>query len=147
MSAVDYKHLVDNTNITWICDVCDSPNHSTTLFVSALGDDSTNIYSSLASPSASVSSNTSMVNDSISSSSMDNDSVSSSHEDINISFNQPLSTSTPIGKQQKRRIAPTNTKGNLKIINMNCQSVKHKKDELCAIIESSDPDIIMLSET
>ena len=36
---------------------------------------------------------------------------------------------------------------NIRILNLNCQSVKHKKDELTSIIKSSDPDIIMFSET
>jgi len=47
MTSKEYKRLQDHQNITWICETCDKPNHSSTLFASALADESTNIYSAL----------------------------------------------------------------------------------------------------
>ena len=137
MTTQEYVRLSSNSNITWICNKCEGQNHSSSLFVSALAGESTNIYSSLA---ESVS-----INNSDSRSSVSGD-TSSIPEEIG----SPMATSSP--KVNNNPPKPQRSRGikcsdNIKAIVMNCQSIKHKRDELATIIESSDPDILMFTET
>ena len=111
----------------------DPPPHSSTIFASALADESTNIYSAL---SESVTSSNSSANEP--------DSFASSSEPVAVG--PPLATSSPKRTANGPEPKPKQAR-NIKILNMNCQSIKHKKHELATIIDSSDPDIIMFTET
>ena len=57
----------------------------------------------------------------------------------------PAATSSPV--QRKQLDGNKNTRKRMKILNINFQSVKNKKEEICNLIDSSTPDVIIGTET
>ena len=143
MTTQEYDRLTDNENLTWYCNKCDRPNHSTSLFASALADESTNTYSTM---SESVSRANSDSYSSIEMPSFDESTIG-----------QPMATSSPsqpvadtgvtITIKDPHLKRKTGSKDNIKILVVNCQSLKNKKEQLTTIIQSADPDILMITET
>ena len=124
MSTPIYVALA-HSNVSWHCVACGLPQFSTSLFDSHSLDIS-NSFSSLSSANSTPS-----------------DSVSPG---------PPLASSSPYKKCQtqsgkKARSAYNKTKGNMKILIVNFQSAKNKKEEIGNMIESADPDIILGTET
>lgn len=68
----------------------------------------------------------------------------SSLEDSITSPDPPLTSSSPTSRSFPNK---NNKRSNLKVLIVNFESVKNKKEELCNIIESSDPCIIIGTET
>ena len=115
-----------NQSMSWECYKCGLPNFSTSLFDTMASMISTNRFDSLSSCDSS------------------DIPLSPLPDDIG----SPKATSSPI------RPYPNKPKGNkanlqhpLRILIMNCQSVKNKKAELHTVIESSKPDIILGNES
>ena len=105
-------------NISWHCCNCGMPIFSTSLFESFIAD-TNNVYNSF-----------SVLEDSASTSST--------------SPGPPLLTSSPSTMPTSKTTSHT---GNLRVLNINFQSIKNKKEELCNIIDSSDPSVIIGTET
>ena len=63
---------------------------------------------------------------------------------------EPLASSSPKGTNNNANIKNTSSKvmrDGIRILSMNCQSIKHTKDEIAIIIDSSEPDVILFTET
>ncbi|XP_063951801.1 uncharacterized protein LOC135153256 [Lytechinus pictus] len=82
------------------------------------------------------------VYDSLSSSSTDTSTCSSTTP---LSPGPPLASSSPTRRKTLRKRGQVKHK--MKILNINFQSIKNKKEELGTLIDSTDPDIILGSET
>ena len=115
-------------NVTWECVQCGLPNFSTSLFDSDIFD-STNPFESLTSPCSETSG-------------------------LNLSFSAPTATSSPknqntTGHQSDNLSAHTSARKDipLRILVLNCQSVCNKKPQLESIIDSTNPDIVIGSES
>ena len=108
--------------VVWTCLVCDAPNFSYTLF--DLHDiESRNRFSVLSHSSGSDESFESV----------------NSHCDLG----HPKAASSPV----KPKPRPSSGPRPLRILNVNCQSLKKKKGPLYNILDSTKPDIIILTET
>ena len=136
MTTQEYSRLANNSSIMWICNKCEGQNHSTSLFVSALADESTNIYSSL-----------------VESVSIINPDSRESADDVSLAeeIGSPIAASSPNAMRtptpQPKRRRGLNSSDDIKVLVMNCQSIKHKREELLTTIESADPDVMMFTET
>jgi len=109
------------------------PNHSTTLFAPALGDEFTKIYSVLSGNEE-----------------LHNSSAYTSSLNMSMSIGEPLASSSPKATDNNVIIKNTSSKvirDGIRILNMNCQSIKHNKDEMAVTIDSSEPDVIMFTVT
>ena len=104
-------------NISWHCVNCGLPNFSTNLFESTIISNS-NSFSVL-------------------------DHSRLSQDDTQSSPGPPLQSSSPTQPQRQNR-PPSHM---MKIININFQSVKNKKEEILNLIDQSDPSIIIGTET
>ena len=105
-------------NISWHCCNCGMPNFSTSLIESFIVDSNNNSFSVL--EDSRLSSSTSS------------------------SPGPPLHASSPTSRPTTMATAHI---GNIRVLIINFQSIKNKKEELCNIIESSDPSIIVGTET
>ena len=106
-------------NASWECDHCGLPNFSTCIFDTS-SFLSTNIYEHL------------------------NDSSFNEHN-----IGSPTATSSPV---HKTKAQSNYTKGNrsdvpLRVIAVNCQSIKNKKADLENLVESTKPDIVIGNES
>ncbi|CAG2205462.1 unnamed protein product [Mytilus edulis] len=131
----DYSKSED----TWTCPSCSKPNNSSTkVYFIPSGDDSKHT-------SFNISTNPLLL-DSISDSSIPSTSGSSinspSFNTTSFSTDIPIMTSSP--KPAKTKPTP---KKQLRLLNINFQSLRKKGKLLEAIIESTDPDIIIGTET
>ena len=124
ITSMEYSRLA-NTSVSWICAVCSAPNHSTVLYDLIDSADS-NTFSALSIQDSTCGSE---VTDSLQ----------------NSSFGDPIATSSPKRPANNASKKP-NRKG-IRILVVNFQSIKNKRTELPVLIESSQPDIIVGSET
>ena len=130
IDSTEYSHLA-NTSISWYCIVCNAPNHSTVLYDLIDSADS-NTYSVL---------------------SVDKDSTGDlsrvSVSSLSSTIGDPLASSSPKRKdeQPKAKHQAKRTQKNLRVLVVNFQSVKNKRNDLQVMIESSHPDIILGTET
>ena len=115
-----------NQSMYWECYKCGLPNFSTSLFDTMSYMNSTNKFDSLSSCDSS------------------GYPLSPLPDDIG----SPKASSSPIrpnpAKSQNKKV---NLQHPLRILLMNCQSIKNKKAELHTVIESSKPDIILGTES
>ena len=124
IDSTEYSHLA-NTSVSWFCVVCNAPNHSTVLYDLIDSADS-NTYSVL---------------------SVDKDSTGDlsrvSVSSLSSTIGDPLASSSPKRKdeQPKAKHQAKRTQKNLRVLVMNFQSVKNKRNDLQVMIESSHPDI------
>jgi len=134
MNTEEYTRLADNSNITWLDDNCEKPNHSTTLFALTVAHASTDKDSVLSEKEESHnwSADTSSLN--VSTSIGEYLAGASFHKAANSNANDKNSDSK-------------HNRDGIHILIMNCQSTKCKKDEIATIIDSSEPDGIMFTET
>ena len=115
-----YSILKEDSAIRWDCLVCNNPNYTTICFDS-LSFHSENSFSIL----------------------------SLSH--TSLPSPDPTNTLKPAHASTPKR--PTQTKRNtreqtpLKILNVNCQSLKKKQERMENLIDSTKPDIIIATET
>jgi len=116
-----YERL-GNTSIAWTCLSCNSPNYSSVLF-DLHGLETSNKFGSLNESSVS----------SI-------DTIDSA--DIRMPAH-PLCSSSPV----KPRPKPAVARRPLRILNVNCQSLVHKKPSFYNLVDSSKPDILIATET
>ena len=120
------KHLygiMNKSNISWHCIQCGMPNFSTSFFNTSTIETS-NIYDSL---------------------------NQTSFNSIG-SPGAPTASSSPIAKQtnpssKKPKLTTNKNKKILKILNLNFQSIKNKKQDLLEIIDTVKPDILIGTET
>ncbi|CAG2243813.1 unnamed protein product [Mytilus edulis] len=138
MSTSEYSNLGKSED-TWTCPSCCKPNNSSTkIYFIPNGDDSKHSIQN-------ISTNPLMV-DSISEASIPSTSGSSinspSFNTTSFSTDIPIMTSSP--KPTKTKPA---TKKQLRILNINFQSLRKKGKLLEAIIESTEPDVIIGTET
>lgn len=117
-----------NTSVIWICPICDTPNHSRTIFQSFLSSGSSilnpNSYSLL-----SESSNLSM--------NFSNDNIG-----------DPVATSSPKPQGSKPiRNKNINRQNSLRVLNINFRSCKNKVPQIENLLTSSKPDVIIGNET
>ncbi|KAK3096098.1 hypothetical protein FSP39_023212 [Pinctada imbricata] len=110
-------HSVIKTDASWICCSCGLPNFSTSLFESLVVDTS-NTYHSLSSS---------------------HDTTCSSEDP-----GSPLHASSPIRSKAKHKEPP---KQRFRILSLNIQSVRSKMSTFANIVDSSNPDIIVGTET
>ncbi|CAG2187687.1 unnamed protein product [Mytilus edulis] len=121
-----------NSSALWICPICDTPNHSRTIFQSYLSSGNSvlnpNSYSVLSDSSAfSLSFN-----------------INDSHEN----FGDPVATSSPkppVTKQLKNK--NINRQTSLRVLQINFRSCKNKVPQIENLLTSSKPDIIIGNET
>ena len=104
-------------NVSWHCDRCGMPNFSTSLFEFFILDSTENSFSVLNSTSSS--------------------SISSP--------GPPISCSSPVPQAATTKQKPL--RANMKILNVNFQSVMNKKEEIGNLIDSADPCVIIGTET
>ena len=138
MSTSEYSNLGKSED-TWTCPSCCKPNNSSTkIYFIPNGDDSKHSIQN-------ISTNPLMM-DSISEASIPSTSDSSinspSFNTTSFSTDIPIMTSSP--KPTKTKPA---TKKQLRILNINFQSLRKKGKLLEAIIESTEPDVIIGTET
>ena len=72
------------------------------------------------------------------------DSLCTSEQSSVSSPGRPIASSSPVASGRKSKLKPL---APLKIININFQSAKNKKEEIGNLIDSSAPDIILGTET
>nr|XP_054763097.1 uncharacterized protein LOC129269612 [Lytechinus pictus] len=127
---VDCMHLssavynvLGNSNVSWHCVKCGLPQFSSSLFNSATHVTSSNAFDALSSLSSS------------------NSSLSSEHLS---EPGSPLATSSPARKKCSRK---EREKTVFSTLTINFQSIKNKKEEVGALIDSANPDIIIGTET
>ena len=109
--------ILGNHSYSWVCQNCGLPNFSTSLFGEKPSVVSTNRFSILD------------IADSLNDSEL-------TQQDVYIG--QPLHESTP-----KRKPTRSKTPGTIKLLNINCQSVVNKKDQLQSMVDSENPDIVV----
>jgi len=119
MNTAMYEPL-EATDISWYCCSCGIPNFHSSLFTEFDLSDNIN-----------VSTETSTKDHSLDTS--------------DISFTNPVSTSSPRKGKHQPITNPINKK--IRILNTNLQSMKSKKEEFWSLLEQSDPEIILASET
>ena len=115
-------------NIVWECLKCGMPNFSTSLFDTTASLETHNRFDSL-----------SFLSD-----------PESAIPDINCTPPPPTAASSPIvqePKEAKGKAAKAALSHPLRILIMNCQSMKNKKAKLHTIIDSAKPDIILGNES
>ena len=115
-----------NTSVLWICPVCDSPNHSRTIFQSYLSSG----HSLLCSNSYSL---------------LTNNSEISLNIDDNIG--DPLAASSPNPPPPPRNKKRFYVQNNLRVLTVNFRSSKNKVPQIENLLTSSKPDIIIGNET
>ncbi|MCG8116962.1 MAG: reverse transcriptase domain-containing protein, partial [Candidatus Thiodiazotropha endolucinida] len=127
MSSAMYSlyNKSSNTNVVWECMKCGMPNFSTSLFDTSSSIDTYNHFDPLSS-------------------------LSEPDSPIPDNIGPPTAASSPIVKQSKEAKPKTKKavlNHPLRILIMNCQSIKNKKAELHTIIDSAKPDIILGNES
>ena len=124
----------------WTCPSCSKPNSSSTIIYNLSTGANRNTSINISTDPQLIDS---IAEDSIPSTS--GSSINSPSFDSNLSFNstdRPFMTSSP--KTQKSKSTP---KKHLRILNINFQSLRKKGKQLETLIESTDPDIILGTET
>ena len=115
-----YSILNEDDNICWNCINCNNPNYGTICYdLHHLTTD--NIYCILTLSDTSI-----------------------QNPDICNTLLKPIHASTPekqISSKRKVKISP------LRILNINCQSIKKKQDRMENLIDSTNPDIVIATET
>ena len=127
MNSDTYLRLA-NTSIAWLCKVCNTPNHSSVLYTSSIMSDD-NQFSSLSGNETN---------------SVNNDNLSSLNNSIS-TINSPLASSSP--KQHNTNETTRASKDTLRILNINIQSIRNKKALLHNLVETTETDIIIGTET
>lgn len=130
-----YNALSEHPSYVWTCCNCGIPNFSTTFFESLLDFDSSNSFCIL---------------DGISTTSTCNASVTSIPELVHgepIHSSSPTSAHPSTRPRSKRNPATKPQVSNLKIININCQSVRAKLPDFEALLATEDPDIVVGTES
>ena len=133
---IDCQNITSHTyeelncsNAVWICSKCGEPNYSAHAFQSSIwgfGDILNNRYHPL---------------------SFCNNSQEEVSQDDQSKFGLPLYTSSSIKKDpENKKIVPKH-KRTLKILNLNCQSIRNKPELLQNLVESTNPDIIIGTES
>ena len=118
-----------NTSVEWICCNCGLPNFSSSLFEEAIPE-SINGYESLSSSTS---------NEALSGL------LTQEHGSVPISSSTPKAQhGKPKGNNPGRQIP---LKRNVKILIMNFQSIVNKKEDFANLINATDPDVIIGSET
>ncbi|CAC5424734.1 unnamed protein product [Mytilus coruscus] len=116
-----YSYLVDDKNISvrWDCFICDNPN-----------------YNSLCYGSTAISTNNSFNLLLVGTLDM---STASQQECV-----KPKHTSNPNREKQETRNQPFIS---LRILNVNCQSIRNKQHQVQNLIDSKKPDVMIMTET
>ena len=150
MSDNIYHVLAQHPSYSWTCDHCGMPNFSTTFFDELNDVESTNSFSLLDSTQhAQVNRSTSQ------------------NQDINLG--EPVQTSSPKLKRRSSKDGHPTSEGDpkkglkvknkttkkgkrhqsthLKIVNMNCQSIRSKLPTFEALLDGENPDIIVGTES
>ncbi len=130
MRSVIYD-CMQNSNTSWECIRCGMPNFSTTLFDLTKLDSNNNPYSVLSDSSLNL---------------------DPFNESNNSSIGSPLYTSSPSKatfqtKPKYQHKSKTPSIKPLRILNLNCQSIKNKISEFHTLIDSVKPDIIFGTES
>lgn len=112
-----YSELVDNSAVVWDCIVCDNPNYSSVCFNTIL----------------STSNQFSVLSDTTLASPVPGNTL------------KPVHTSTPDRGNQKKE--PSRKTTPIKLLNVNFQSIKSKQCRLKNLLESTEPDIVIGTET
>ena len=118
MATTEYNHLA-NTSTTWICNVCNTPNHST-IYKSVSADE--NIFDSLNTTPGDTSTSCSIS-----------------------SIGSPCASSSPKKDLHPKPVDRPRPK--LRTLVVNFQSIRNKVPETQVLIEDADPDIIVGTET
>ena len=151
MSTVSYDRL-GNSDEQWFCPSCNSQNNSTKIYntptLPASNNETTNTHNLPTSPQTNAQEN-SISSDQSTPSDISSAGLNSTSDD---SFNSTISglgiamTSSP--KRNRETLSKAKGKGKtLRILNVNFQSAKKKGKFLEEVIESTDPDIIVGTET
>ncbi len=156
MSTTEYSRL-GKLEDTWTCPNCDKPNNSSKIYMDPHDNSLSNaknvspipshnsrhssIPSDVSLPSTHMSTDSSQSTDSNTESY--NSTASSGSPEPDPGLGEPVMSSSPKAPQAK----PLPPKRSLRILNVNFQSVKKKGNSLEAIIDSTDPDIILGTET
>ena len=141
-------NFLANTNCMWICPSshCDMPNFSTSLLWPPITVSTDNSYSLLAQSLRNSSSSTTK------SSTNSIHHLSRSHSDRSTKSSMcstPTSLDTPVATSSPSSVPAlaTQSPDKLKIAVLNCQSICNKISELEAFLESTQPDIVIASES
>ena len=122
VSDRNYVYL-GKAEVSWSCLTCGLPNFSTSFFESSMSFTSTNSFQNLDSPEA----------------------PNNSRGQQN-SPGPPLASSSPrTGDTQDH--GKRTSKSHIRLLNLNSQSLVNKKGEFQNLIDSTDPDVIVVTET
>ncbi|CAC5422988.1 unnamed protein product [Mytilus coruscus] len=117
MSSRTYNILAEDSAIAWDCLICDCPNYSSVCFDLVL----------------STSNSFSILSDTSLKSPLPSDCI------------KPIHASTPERKNQSYRPKPKNIP--IKMLTVNFQSIKSKQGQVKNLVESTQPDIVLGTET
>ena len=120
MHVHELGHLLrlTNTSIDWLCKACNTPNHSSVLYISIMSDDN-----QLRSLNGNETNNVNI--------------------DNLFSLNNSISSSP---KQHNTSVTTRASKDTLHILNINFQSIRNKKALLHNLVETTETDIIIGTE-
>lgn len=124
-TGIDTLEYVDlaNTSVSWHCVVCNTCNYSTVLY-DLLDSADSNTYSVLSS----------------------NQSYASASDSLMSSPGHPQAASSP--KPNKPKASPSKRQqSSLRILIINFQSIKNKRNDLQVLLESTRPDVILGTES
>ena len=152
MRASDYKNFRDSS-LMWICDKCDLPNYSTTLFSSYIATDG-NQFQPLLTQHLNDSTFCSSIGDPqaasspVSTNTMPSPGFPDTPSELRSSANltRPLSSLS----NERSHLPPLQRKRDdkpMRIIIINCHSIKDKATDLANLIRSTDPDIVIGTES
>jgi hypothetical protein len=119
-----YEHL-GSTSVSWHCEKCNQPNYSRVVFNSDLTTTDPNPYQPLSQDST--------------------ESLPSLTRSPSLGIGKPLHQSTPPNKTRTKR-NKSKTKP-LRILNVNCQNVKAKNPQFLNLLHSTEPDIVLGTES
>ena len=125
MSDSHFKVLAEHPSYVWLCCTCGIPSFSFSLFLSEI--ETSNKYDVL---SDSTHCSKDLTTDSL---------------PTVWSPGPTLQSSSPSHIQQRKRKGKVPR--NIKILNINCQSVSAKKDKFLTVIEDENPDIVVGTES
>ena len=118
MATAVYEPL-ETTDVSWYCCNCGIPNFNTSLFTEFVSL-STSTASDVSTPKSDHSFNS------------------------DLSFSHPVSTSSPARTHVHDN---NNIHKRVRILNINFQSIKSKREEFWSILDQCDPDIVLATET
>ena len=120
----NFKILEEHPSYVWLCCNCGLPSFSSSLFLSDIT--TSNWFDTLSD---------------LTSSSSGNPPVAQAMS----SLGSPLQSSSPSHPKtkQKKKVM----RDNIKLININCQSISSKRDKFLALIEDENPDVVVGTES